>query len=64
MPDPTHIPRGFMCCTCTHSLRKCNHLNFTKMQVIGTFKDDGTKEVKCSDFTEKEKQSESSETKN
>jgi hypothetical protein len=51
MPNPTHIPRGFMCCECVHALHKCNHLDFTKMQVIGTFKDDGTKEVKCTQFT-------------
>lgn len=44
------IPRGFMCMTCEHKYRKCNHLDFTKMQVIGVFKDDGTKEVKCTDF--------------
>lgn len=50
MPNPTHIPRGFMCCECKHALRKCNELDFTKMQVIGTFKDDGTKEVKCAEY--------------
>lgn len=49
-PDPSHIPRGFMCIGCEHKHRKCNHLDFTKMQVIGVFKDDGTKEVKCTDF--------------
>ena len=48
--EATHIPRGFMCITCKHKLRKCNHLDFTKMQVIGIFKEDGTKEVKCSDY--------------
>lgn len=50
MPNPTHIPRGFMCCECKHADRKCNQLDFTKMQVIGVFKDDGTKEVKCIEF--------------
>lgn len=64
MPDPTHIPRGFMCCECKHALRKCNQLDFTKMQVIGTFKDDGTKEVRCNEFDRKEKDDEPSETKN
>jgi hypothetical protein len=44
-----------MCCECVHALRKCNQLDFTKMQVIGTFKDDGTKEVKCNEFTREEK---------
>ena len=53
---PTHVPRGFMCIGCKHVHRKCNHLDFTKMQVIGIFKDDGTKEVKCTDYVEKEKQ--------
>ncbi len=52
--SPTHIPRGFMCITCEHLHRKCNHLDFTKMQVIGVFKDDGTKEVKCIDFIKTE----------
>lgn len=55
MPNPTHIPRGFMCCECKHALRKCNQLDFTKMQVIGTFKDDGTKEVKCVEFKREDK---------
>lgn len=50
MTSPTHIPRGFMCCECKHADRKCNQLDFTKMQVIGTFKDDGTKEVKCAEY--------------
>lgn len=50
--SPSHIPRGFMCIGCEHVHRKCNHLDFTKMQVIGVFKDDGTKEVKCTDHTE------------
>ena len=54
-PIPTHVPRGFMCIGCKHVHRKCNHLDFTKMQVIGIFKDDGTKEVKCTDYVEKEK---------
>lgn len=54
----THIPRGFMCIQCNHALRKCNHLDFTKMQVIGVFKEDGIKEVKCSDFKAKEKDNE------
>lgn len=49
-PNPSYIPRGFMCITCEHKHRKCNHLDFTKMQVIGVFKDDGTREVKCTDF--------------
>ena len=53
---PTHVPRGFMCIGCEHIHRKCNHLDFTKMQVIGIFKDDGVKEVKCTDYVEKEKQ--------
>ena len=48
-PIPTHVPRGFMCMCCKHVHRKCNHLDFTKMQVIGIFKDDGVKEVKCVD---------------
>jgi hypothetical protein len=48
--NPTHIPRGFMCVGCEHKHRKCNHLDFTKMQVIGVYKDDGTKEVKCIDY--------------
>lgn len=51
MNNPTHIPRGFMCCECVHALRKCNQLVFAKMQVIGTFKGDNTKEVKCTEFT-------------
>lgn len=50
----THIPRGFMCITCLHKYRKCNHLDFTKMQVIGVFKEDGIKEVRCSDFEKEE----------
>lgn len=50
MGNPTHIPRGFMCCECKHADRKCSQLDFTKMQVIGVFKDDGTKEVKCVEF--------------
>lgn len=53
-PHPSHIPRGFMCIVCEHKHRKCNHLQFDRMKVIGIFKDDGTKEVKCTDFlTEK-----------
>lgn len=48
--NPEFIPRGFMCMKCEHKHRKCNHLDFTKMQVIGVFKDDGTREVKCTDF--------------
>lgn len=55
MNNPTYIPRGFMCCECRHALRKCNQLDFTKMQVIGTFKECGTKEVKCIEFTREEK---------
>lgn len=51
--NPTHIPRGFMCIKCEHKHRKCNHLDFTNMQVIGVFKDDGTREVKCTDFINK-----------
>lgn len=54
----THIPRGYMCVKCEHALRKCNHLDFTKMKVIGFFKEDGIKEVRCSDFESKEKESE------
>ena len=53
-PNPSHIPRGYMCITCEHKHRKCNHLDFTKMQVIGVFKDDGTKEVKCTEYVKKE----------
>ena len=53
-PNPSHIPRGFMCITCEHKHRKCNHLDFTKMRVIGVFKDDGTREVKCTDYVKKE----------
>lgn len=48
--NPSHIPRGYMCMVCEHKHRKCNHLPFTEMQVIGRFKDDGTFEVKCADF--------------
>lgn len=48
------IPRGYMCIACEHKHRKCNHLDFTKMQVIGVFKDDGTREVKCTDFNKTE----------
>lgn len=55
MNNPTYIPRGFMCCECKHALRKCNQLDFTKMQVIGTFKDN-MKEVKCIEFTREEKE--------
>lgn len=51
----THIPRGFMCCVCEHALRNCSHLDFTKMQVIHTFKEDGVKEVKCSNYKVKDK---------
>lgn len=58
MTDPTHIPRGFMCCECKHALRKCNQLDFTKMQVIGTFKDDGTREVRCNEFYKRTKDKE------
>lgn len=47
---PSHIPRGFMCIGCKHKHRKCNHLDFTKMRVIGVYKDDCTKEVKCIDY--------------
>lgn len=50
MKDITHVPRGFMCLTCTHLHRKCNHLPFTEMKVIHVFKEDGLKEVKCTDF--------------
>lgn len=50
MEIPTHIPRGFICCECKYAHDKCNHLDFTKMKVIGTFKEDGIKEVKCSNF--------------
>lgn len=53
--DITHIPKGFMCLTCTHLHRKCNHLEFTKMQVIKVYKEDGLKEVKCTDFVREEK---------
>lgn len=49
-PNPSHIPRGYMCIECIHRDRKCNHLDFTKMKVIGVFKDDGTKEVRCTDY--------------
>lgn len=51
LPIPSHIPRGFMCCGCEHKHRKCNHLDFTKMRVIGVYKDDGVKEVKCTDYS-------------
>lgn len=54
MNNPTHIPRGFMCCECVRALSKCNQLVFAKMQVIGTFKGDNTKEVKCTEFTREE----------
>lgn len=60
MTNPQYIPRGFMCCECKHALRKCNQLDFTKMQVIGTFKACGTKEVRCDEFDRKEKDSEPS----
>lgn len=45
--NPSHIPRGYMCIECIHRDRKCNHLDFTKMKVIGVFKDD---EVRCTDY--------------
>ena len=51
----THIPKGFMCLTCTHLHRKCNHLEFTKMQVIKVYKEDALKEVKCTDFVREER---------
>lgn len=50
----THIPRGFMCCECKHALEDCSDIDFTQMKVIGTFKDDGLKEVKCSKFNKGE----------
>lgn len=55
MKDLTHIPKGFMCLTCIHLHRKCNHLEFTKMQVIKVYKEDGLKEVKCTDFVREER---------
>jgi hypothetical protein len=51
----THIPRGFMCCVCEKALENCSKLPFNTMQVIHIFKDDKLKEVKCSDFKEKQK---------
>lgn len=51
----THIPRGFMCCDCKYALDKCSHLDFTKMKVIGTFKEDGVKEVSCTQRIKVEK---------
>ena len=56
--NPSHIPKGFMCIGCVHVHRKCNHLDFTKMQVIKVWKDDGTKEVKCTDYVPKDKEEE------
>jgi len=57
-PIPTHVPRGFMCIGCKHVHRKCNHLDFTKMQVIYVWKDDGVKEVKCVDYLQKNREQE------
>ncbi len=54
----THIPRGFMCCECKYSLEDCSSLDFTQMKVIGTFKDDGVKEVRCSKFNKASKEEE------
>ncbi|MNF50242.1 hypothetical protein D3C85_293090 [compost metagenome] len=54
MTKCTHIPRGYMCIECQHVHRKCNHLDFTKMQVIGVFKEDGLKEVKCTNYEKNE----------
>lgn len=50
MKEITHIPKGYMCLTCKHLHRKCNHLPFTQMKVIHVFKEDNLKEVKCTDF--------------
>lgn len=51
----THIPRGFMCCVCEKALDNCSKLPFTTMQVLRVYKDDKIKEVKCSEFEEKNK---------
>lgn len=45
----THIPNGEMCIGCVHALRKCNHLDFTAMQVIDK-KDKQYPVVKCTDY--------------
>lgn len=51
----THIPRGFMCCVCEKALENCSKLSFKTMKVIHVFKDDKLREVKCSEFDEKDK---------
>jgi hypothetical protein len=38
-----------MCIGCIHALRKCNHLDFTKLQVIDK-KDKQYPIVKCTDY--------------
>lgn len=48
----THIPRGFMCCVCEKAFDNCSELPFNTMKVIHVFKNDGMKEVKCSEFKE------------
>ncbi|CTQ75951.1 hypothetical protein LAX5112_04421 [Roseibium alexandrii] len=47
-----HQPKGGLCANCIHSVRICSHLDFTSMPVIKTY-DDGTKAVKCSDYSKR-----------
>lgn len=54
--NPTHIPDGMMCFNCTHALRKCNHLPFTTMRIIGIDKHDKTKVVRCTDYEKRKEQ--------
>lgn len=46
----THIPDGLMCCGCAHAARDCSSLPFESMRVIGAYKDDGVKRVRCTDY--------------
>lgn len=49
MTTITHRPKGGMCKTCIHYTRKCEHLPFDSMPVIGKDKD-GVMVVKCDEY--------------
>lgn len=50
----THIPNGEMCIGCTKVHEKCNHLPFSKMQVIDK-RDPAYPVVKCDEYVKQSK---------
>lgn len=48
MTQLQHQPKGGMCRTCEHALRKCNHLPFDTMPALA--RDAQTVIVRCTEF--------------